>query len=321
MPSTKPEWLPSKVWQFLLSVYPKSAGPYSRIWSHAYEAAAKAFGGRTAELKIHGTMCVLNYGHAYPLYARRFTRWNQPLVELVHEVHSLAGRPISFVDVGSGIGDTILLLNANCPGNLGQVYAIDGDEEFFRYLSANFSESDSVHRYQVMLSADDGEVASLVRHNTGSGSAQGSSNVKCRKLEDVLGARDSGIDVLKIDVDGFDGRVLKGSVNVLLKDTPAIIFEWHPILCREAKNSWLEHFDILESCGYDRFIWYSKYGDFSHFSQAGVRKDTEMVADLCFAGLHDHDWHYDIIALHSTSRLSPLTLAGLSFAKARRSQY
>lgn len=128
-------------------------------------------------------------------------------------------------------------------------------------------------------------------------------------------------DVLKIDVDGFDGKVLSGARGILMQHVPNVIFEWHPILYRRTGNDYLKPFQVLVDCGYRTFVWFTKFGEFSHFTCGRDLEALEMTAQLCLREKHVDDWHYDVVALHSESVISPLNLAELSYAKRRVSRW
>ena len=60
---------------------------------------------------------------------------------------------------------------------------------------------------------------------------------------------------------------------------------------------------------YDRFVWFTKYGDFSHAMKGFDKETTPKYAEMCLSGKKDFDWHYDIIAMHQTSKISMESLA------------
>ena len=266
---------------------------------------------------IHGHTVAMDFGNPYPVNIRRFHHLNNPLVELVQKAHTVTKRPITFVDIGAATGDTILLLHERCRNMIDEFYCIDGDPEFFRYLQQNLRHFREGTLLFATLSSDTGTAPELVRIHGGTASAQGTAMVDATTLDAVLLARNlDRLDVLKSDVDGYDGRVLRGAPGVLTKYRPAVIFEWHPILCERTSNSWHDPFESLEACGYTTFIWYTKFGDFSHFVCRYDRAAVERLARLCLRDIAD-DRHYDVIALHSTSPLSPEELAELRFARSR----
>ncbi len=119
------------------------------------------------------------------------------------------------------------------------------------------------------------------------------------------------VDVLKIDVDGFDGQVLRGADRILSRDRPAVIFEWHPILCERTSNNWTDHFEALKFKGYEQFVWFTKYGEFSHFMCGYDPTNVAMLAELCLNSESYDDLHFDVVALPPGSVTSPQALADL----------
>ena len=296
----------------------KRFGP---LWRKAWKYACGRF-RESVTTRIHGYDVAVNFGHDYALYARKFRNWNNPLIELVHQSYRYAQAPITVIDVGAGIGDTVLLLESNCPGMIAEYMCVEGDEQFFSCLRANLAGMHKARIFRAMLSDAARPIPALVRTHPGSATARGSTTVHSIPLDELV-ARNGPLDirVLKIDVDGFDGKVLLGAQKILATNRPAVIFEWHPILCRDLGNSWLDHFQALHAQGYQRFIWFTKYGDFSHFMHDIDQMSVERLAEVCISGVHDFDWHYDVVALTEEHAITDTSLAELSFAKKRRSRY
>ncbi len=295
----------------------KILGP---VWQYLWDASIRIYPGPVS-VNVHGRRILVNNGHSYPLYARRFLHWNNPLIVLVHESAAALSRAVILVDIGASVGDTVLLLESNCSSDVRKYVCVEGDADFFRYLEANLNQPDRYELYKVMLSDSDSVMPSLVRIHAGTASAQGESTVPALSFDNLMAS--SGIipDVIKIDVDGYDGKVLSGMQKTLELHKPAIIFEWDPSLCKKTDNSWKQHFDILTKFGYTRFVWFSKYGDFSHFMTVLDADAIERLAEVCLSGEHDDGWHYDIVALHGSSAVSDYRLALQEFAKHRRSWY
>jgi FkbM family methyltransferase len=260
---------------------------------------------------------VVNYGYTYPLYARRFPHLNAPLVELAYQTWKVKCHKINFADVGAAVGDTVLLLFANLPEAFSGFTCVDGDAEFFQYLRQNLSHLPDGRLVFATLSAVEGVIPDLIRTHSGTASAQGSRQIPTTTLSKVLS---EPVDLLKIDVDGFDGKVLAGARNMLAQYRPTVIFEWHPILCRQTGNGWNDAFEILRDSGYSRFAWFTKFGDFSHFMLKYDAATVDLLAEYCLTDV-PADWHYDIVALHDSSGVSLLSLGKLEFAKRRPSRF
>ncbi len=288
----------------------------SRLWDNLWQRGLRAFSG-PVQTCIHGRKVVVNYGYTYPINARQFPDLNAPLVELAYQTWKAKGGKIRFADVGAAVGDTVLLLHANLPEAFSGFVCVDGDAEFFQYLKQNLSHLAGGRLVLGILSDSEESIPDLIRTHSGTASAQGSDRVAATTLSKVL---NEPVDLLKIDVDGFDGKVLAGARQALAQYRPSVIFEWHPILNQQTGNSWSDPFKILQAAGYSRFLWFTKFGDFSHFMFQFDGAELEALAQYCMADTFA-DWHYDVVALHESSAVNMLALASLKFAKTRPSRF
>jgi FkbM family methyltransferase len=288
--------------------------PIAPIWNRLYRRLDRWNVPVTTH--IHGHRVLLNSGYTYPLYIRRYPSLNSPLLELVYQSHKVLGRPITFVDVGAAIGDTVLMIDSLCAGMVQNYICIDGDAEFFGYLQHNVSHLPNVRCINKILSSASGLERSLIRTHGGTASAQGDNRVDAKMLDEVI-VEDESIDVLKIDVDGFDGEVLSGAQKILSRHRPSVIFEWHPVLCKQTDNNCLRHFDALSSAGYRDLVWFTKYGQFSHFSGLD-RTSITRLSLLCQESTALLDWHYDVVALPERTTIDWLALADLRFARNKK---
>ena len=293
-------------------------------WEVAWDRAWRSLSG-PVHTSIHGHDVVVNAGYSYPAFSRRWPTYNDPLVEVVHQAHVAKGGPITFVDVGAAVGDTVLLVLERCPGALGSVHCVEGDDEFFGYLAANLADVAQAHLHRALLSDVPGEAPSLVRTHKGTASAQGVDRLPAVTLDSVL-TGDGGeagtvaVDVLKSDTDGFDGKVLAGATGVLAASRPAVIFEWHPILYDATGQDRYRPFEVLADAGYRWLVWFDKYGVFSHVDDGYRRAEVEVLAELCVSGRGPGpDWHYDVVALPGGSPIEPAAMAALGHARSSRS--
>lgn len=281
-----------------------------RVWQAAWSRGCRHY-DKPVTVRVHGREICLNFGHPYPLIERSTPLYNAPLVELVAAVYAETSAPVCVVDVGAGIGDTVLLLQERCAGKLGQIFAIEGEHSFFGLLQRNVSDLPGVRLHNVFLSDTVGHERALVRsQHAGTASAQGNALSCATTLDDLLRST-SGIDVIKIDTDGLDGKVLAGSRQSLERDRPGVIFEWHPIACRATGSDYLLPFRVLAQSKYNEYIFFTKYGGFSHFMRGVDEATLRQLADFCLSSTTMDDWHYDVIALPRETRLSPVRLADL----------
>ena len=291
----------------------------SAAWERAWELAWRQLSGPVTTT-IHGRQVVVNAGYSYPAFRRRWPTYNDPLVELVHQVHAANGAPITLVDVGAAVGDTVLLVLERCPGAVGTVHCVEGDREFFGYLTRNLRGVPGLRLHQALLSDVEGSEAGLVRVHKGTASAQGTDRVAATTLDAVLEADSSEpVHVLKIDTDGFDGKVLAGATKVLADHRPAVIFEWAPLVYDATGQDRHRPFEVLTDAGYGWLVWFDKYGVFSHAEQGYRAAPVDLLAELCVSGrAPGPDWHYDVVALPEGSPVDPNEVAALAYARSSR---
>jgi len=268
-----------------------------RAWWRAWHGFRRRCAG-VVRTTVYGAPVYAPFNYSYPVTVRQCRAYNNPLLELVWQVHQWRRRTLAIVDIGAGIGDTALLLKANAPEALGRCYCVEGDAATCAYLRRNTAHLPECVILEALLSAGGGRERALVDLASGSRSAQGARTAETVAF-DVLRARaiSEPVDVLKTDVDGLDGRVLAGAAETLKQCRPAVIFEWHPILCARADADWGEPFELLDRQGYRRFVWVTKYGLFSHFMDGYDRAAVARLARMCLENRVEEDWHYDVAAV------------------------
>ena len=284
------------------------------LWARAWELANRHLSGPVST-NIYGYRALVNFGNMLPLWGREYDTYNNPLLEVVAQAYGALCRPLHVVDVGAAVGDTVLLVKRNCPRMVDRFTCIDGDEEFLMYSRRNLGRFDDVRIVEAMLSDQEGEIATLVRTHPGTASAFGSGRVHSTTLDSVMASEPRPVDVLKIDVDGFDGRVLSGARDILQTEQPYVQFEWTPAAYEQTGNDWRTPFHVLSEAGYDRFVWFTKVGSFSHYMFGYDERQVATTASYCLETTAEYDPFFDVVALGSRHEVSPVRLADLRFAR------
>lgn len=267
-------------------------------------------------IKLHGFDVHLNGGNTYPHITKALPYFNAPLVELVNQAHGALGRKISFIDVGAATGDTILLLEQRCAGKVESYVCFEGDDEFETLLKANMRQFRNVKIVTSLLASEHKSIPSLHKHHQGSASATGNNLQTAKPLDAFASEFSRGMDVLKIDVDGFDGEVLQGAKSLLSTYKPWVIFEWHPALILRAKTDYGSAFDALRDSGYKRFAWFHNTGHFSHFSDVPSAILLETMNQYLLQVNARSDEHFDVVALPDAAPHVELELASMDYARA-----
>ncbi len=264
---------------------------------------------------VHGFEASLQAGSDYPEIVARFPWFNAPLVELVHQVWLAKAHGVCVVDVGAGVGDTVLLLKQRCCDAVAQFICVEGDPDFFVLLEDNVRLFSDVVAVQRLLAREDRSIPSLVKHRASTAIAAGSGWSQACRLDAVSEVSRAAVDVLKIDVDGFDGEVLAGATELLTRCAPAVIFEWHPRLQVAAGFDCVAAFEALQSCGYDRYLWFNNIGTFSHFEEGYSVPALRKLAGYLLEVNSRADEHFDVVALHRTHGVDEIGLAATAYAR------
>lgn len=279
---------------------------WATAWDQLWRTATLRWSDEAITTNLHGHPATINFANPYPLFVRRFRNYNAPQVEAVLATASGLGRSVHVLDVGAATGDTALLVLARCAGKISSLTLVEGESAFASLLRRNLRGTASVI-HEVMLGAQPGPVPRLIRdQHPGTASAVGTDQTWATTLDDLI--PDLPVDVVKVDADGYDGPILYGGRSLLARSKPTVLFEWHPKLCLNVGTDDEQAFTCLSDIGYDRFIFFNKYGQFSHF---GIEHLNELRR-LCLTSSTLEDWHYDVIALHRSSPLSAVGCANLT---------
>ncbi len=167
----------------------------------------------------------------------------------VYEPGSLAAwrrllvRPdMTVLDIGGNIGLYSLIAAHNCPQ--GQVVAFEPEIRNARILEA-MAKANGFDRLRVIgagagavtgdatlyLDPDNKGKHSLVRD----GDHQQVTTIPLVRVDDVVADQGLGqVDLVKIDVEGWEDQVLLGMAGVLARDHPGLLFEFAPVRIRLA---------------------------------------------------------------------------------------
>jgi FkbM family methyltransferase len=139
------------------------------------------------------------------------------------------------IDIGCHTGEILDLMIAGAPG--GRMFGFEPIPELYSFLKNKYKDRPGVEIFPVALYDSKGTTS--FQHVLDAPAYSGirkrkyaSDKVDIREitvqtglLDDILPA-DAAIDLMKIDVEGAEFNVLKGSVNTICRCKPVIIFEF-----------------------------------------------------------------------------------------------
>ncbi len=170
----------------------------------------------------------------------------------------LAGISNTIVDVGANIGLYCCIAadraSANC-----KIVAFEPVSENLRYLGRNLQENDRTAKVVVEEQAvgqTSGEIqiylleGSIGRHSASAKNALNSTTsitVPEVSLDDYAKQKlqDRPVDLLKVDVEGYEGAVLRGAQRTLREDSPTLFIEFVPHHLANCNFSSSEFLDMI----------------------------------------------------------------------------
>jgi FkbM family methyltransferase len=181
-----------------------------------------------------------------------------------HVCSGQGGAPL--IDIGANVGDSIAALRntSHFP-----ILAIEGDETFYHFLKRNAKAFPDVWTVHALLSDHSHLVPGVLEANYG-GSKQVSirpdatQNLKFLTLPDIIQEypRFNQAKLVKIDTDGYDCKIIRGSVPWLKVARPIIFFEYDPHHLSEQGDDGISIFDDLRKLGYEGVLVFEGNGDF-----------------------------------------------------------
>jgi len=173
--------------------------------------------------------------------------------ELLHAGRMLRPGSVIF-DVGANFGYYALMLAAGLRKEC-EVHAFEPTESTYQRLTRHIAlnEMDCVHAHRVALSDRPGS-ASMHGRDGNSGAAflePGEGQVQVTTLDEFVARRGiERLDLMKIDVEGLEEKVLRGGERVLRELRPTILFELQPVTLARAGSSVERLATLLTSQGY-----------------------------------------------------------------------
>jgi FkbM family methyltransferase len=162
------------------------------------------------------------------------------------------------LDVGANIGFHTLLF-AQLVGDTGRVVAFEPMRCAWQKLVRNIELNPGLAariRLEKVVVSDLPRACEIVKFNTswplfGPRAPAVEEQVESVTLDDYVGHRGLHIDFLKVDVDGFEARVLRGAEQLLRGQRPGVMLEIGTYQHYEAP----EVIRYLNACGYQELYW------------------------------------------------------------------
>jgi len=142
-------------------------------------------------------------------------------------IGDLLKKGMRIVDVGANIGYYLLMFERSV-GDEGEVICIEPSVENLPELRKNIEMNrfSNVKLFEVAVGMEEGKTEMYEGINSGiAESGKGAYEVGLKRLDSIVNGK---VDFLKIDVEGYEGQVIKGSMNLIGRQRPVLFLELHP---------------------------------------------------------------------------------------------
>lgn len=202
------------------------------------------------------------FSHKLPFYQKEFPLYDRQLSKLCFYMKEKLGKSLNIIDIGANVGDTVVNIGLKDAFYL----CIEGDNSFSKYIKYNLRHYNYVLE-NVFLSDTDEITSYTINSSNGTGhlvqSHSGDCNIPLLTLDNLFQRKYSQypVDLLKIDTDGFDFKVIRGAKQLVQKCHPLIFFEWVKSFLEDQGEDPLSIFPFLYNCGYSRLILFDNFGN------------------------------------------------------------
>jgi FkbM family methyltransferase len=192
----------------------------------------------------------------------RYPRYSEPIGLLVQ---AMPRERVRFIDVGTNIGDTVCLVESYSPGKCTYL-CIEPDGSFLEFCRQNTANIKGVTLLQAVVDEGDSKPFTLLHHTPGTAFAHQeiSDGALYSATLDRLAAdfvsSNAGVDIIKIDTDGFDARVLRSAKGLLREHKPMLFFELAPYFWTQANEDPRSTFRYLNDLGYQNYVFFASSG-------------------------------------------------------------
>jgi FkbM family methyltransferase len=242
----------------------------------------------------------MNWSHNLPFFLASYPNYETEIGRLAEFIHGYDGR-LMMIDVGANVGDTIACLP---PLKNAGFLCVEASKRYFELLRRNFGSETNVKLVLALLGDGDRTQSGLALQECGGtahvgGLAGEVTGVPTTTLDALVAQDDSfyGTNLLKIDTDGYDLRVLRGASRLLERARPCLHVEMSTRHWRDYGNSSAaEAIAYLSQYGYDQMLLYDNQGYVIGGDRLSAPRLLPAIADYA---MRKEGFYANIVAFHS----------------------
>ena len=185
----------------------------------------------------------------------------------------------TMIDVGANIGNHALFFS----NYFSKVIALEPHEKIFKVLQLNTEQKNNIKILK--LAASDRNYTSYLKSKMYNLSGSNLINKKrklsqkviCKKIDNIV-KKTEKINLIKIDVEGHEFKVIKGATKIIKKNKPLVLFEHHT---GNFKSYVSPTINLLKKMGYKKFAIICSNPRISHFDSS-TTKIFKKICQLLF---------------------------------------
>lgn len=287
--------------QVYLTPYSRNIGLrlYRKICRLLYRLTINFVSDPIISVKVGQKNLYMNASHKLPLIKASLPYYDTALPRLGSFLKGKQGY-LNMIDVGANIGDTVSLITESLTGDF---LCVEADEMYFQLLLMNTKTIQNVVCENILVSDVEGvsnlslvqvRGTSHVSENT-----SGDPETLVTTIDKLVEKHQvfSKANLIKVDTDGYDYKVLRGCKQLINESRPVVYFELSPWFLTVAGEDPVSIFDYFFSSGYSSALFY----DYSGFPLIMINtRETELIYQLLNYADIKENFYYDVLLFHDS---------------------
>ena len=261
----------------------------------------RRFSDPIVRVKVRDHYLYVNASHALPQYTADFPYYDTALPRLCAFLKRQRGY-LRLIDVGANVGDSVSAVASKVTGTF---LCIEADTKYINLLRMNVEDIDNVTIEPVLVSDVEEELPVDFVQTRGtsrlsrssSANRSGSMATTVDKLVQKHPAF-SKTNIIKVDTDGYDYKVIRGSEGLIREANPVIYFELSPEhLKLVAGEDPISIFGYLSERNYSHALFYDSTG----LPLMNIKTtDTATISMLLNYASIKGGFYYDVLLFHDS---------------------
>lgn len=251
------------------------------------------------DIRVEKRLIKAALSHNLPNLLSEKPHYDRTLPRIAKYVKDFDGY-LCLIDVGANIGDTVNMVDQSASGDF---LCVEPSTLFFDLLVRNTQDIPGATIENVYLGEQDGVTNSFLAEDHGTAYLVGSENqVEISTIDSLVKKYPAfqRTNIIKIDTDGFDYKVLRGATALISKSKPHLYFEVSPEhLIHVGGEDPMSIYPHLASLGYSHILFYDQDG--LPIAPVAIDAIDTIRGFLEFTARRQYAW-LDAFAVHHTKQ-------------------